>query len=155
MRASTPKAWVLRSPVAPERAQALAVQLGISHTFAALLANRGFCSSVEVQDFLEPNLDKLLDAFTMRDMDRAAARIWKAIDERESILVYGDYDVDGITATSWSTTGPCGIKVTGRVMPPQFHQPSRGRACLRFTTRTTSSFILPGLSPRAASVNGA
>ena len=103
MRASTPKAWVLRSPAAPERAQELAVQLGISHTFATLLANRGFCSSSDVQSFLEPNLDKLLDAFTMRDMDLAAARIWKAIDERESILVYGDYDVDGITATSLLT----------------------------------------------------
>jgi single-stranded-DNA-specific exonuclease len=45
-----------------------------------------------------------LDAFTMRDMDRATARIWKAIDEREAILVYGDYDVDGITATTLLTS---------------------------------------------------
>ena len=79
------------------------MQLGISHTYATLLANRGFTSSVDVQDFLEPNLNRLLDAFVMRDMDRATARIWKAIDERESILVYGDYDVDGITATSLLT----------------------------------------------------
>ena len=79
MRASTPKAWVLRSPAAPERAHELAAQLGISHTYATLLANRGFTSSSDVQSFLEPNLDKLLDAFTMRDMDLAAARIWKAI----------------------------------------------------------------------------
>lgn len=114
MRASTPKAWVLRSPAAPERAQELAVQLGISHTYATLLANRGFTSSVDVLDFLEPNLDRLLDAFLMRDMDRAAARIWKAIDERESILVYGDYDVDGITATSLLTAaiGRLGGKVS-------------------------------------------
>lgn len=114
MRASTPKAWVLRSPAAPERAQELAVQLGISHTYATLLANRGFTSSIDVQDFLEPNLDRLLDAFLMRDMDRAAARIWKAIDERESILVYGDYDVDGITATSLLTAaiGRLGGKVS-------------------------------------------
>ncbi len=104
MRASTPKTWVLRSPAAPERAQELAVQLGISHTYATLLANRGFSSSADVQDFLEPSLDRLLDAFTMRDMDLAAARIWKAIDEREAILVYGDYDVDGITATALLTS---------------------------------------------------
>ena len=104
MRASTPKAWVLRSPAAPEHAQELAVQLGISHTYATLLANRGFHSSVDVQNFLEPSLDRLLDAFTMRDMDRATARIWKAIDEREAILVYGDYDVDGITATTLLTS---------------------------------------------------
>ncbi len=104
MRASTPKAWVLRSHAAPEHAQALAVALGISHTFAVLLANRGFVSPAEVQDFLEPSLTKLLDAFTMRDMDLATARIWKAIDEREAILVYGDYDVDGITATGLLTS---------------------------------------------------
>jgi len=104
LRASTPKAWVLRSPAAPEHAQELAVQLGISHTYATLLANRGFHSSSDVQDFLEPSLDRLLDAFTMRDMDRATARIWKAIDEREAILVYGDYDVDGITATTLLTS---------------------------------------------------
>lgn len=94
---------MLRSPAAPERAHELAAQLGISHTYATLLANRGFTSSADVQKFLEPSLDSLLDAFTMRDMDRAAARIWRAIDERESILVYGDYDVDGITATSLLT----------------------------------------------------
>lgn len=104
MRASTPKAWVLRSPAAPERAQELAVQLGISHTYATLLANRGFSCSEDVQDFLEPKLDRLLDAFTMRDMDRATTRIWNAIDQREAILVYGDYDVDGITATSLLTS---------------------------------------------------
>ncbi|MBI4363815.1 MAG: single-stranded-DNA-specific exonuclease RecJ [Candidatus Latescibacteria bacterium] len=104
MRASTPKAWVLRSHAAPEHAQQLAVELGIPHTFAVLLANRGFVSTTEVQDFLEPSLDKLLDAFTMRDMDLATARIWKAIDEREAILVYGDYDVDGITATGLLTS---------------------------------------------------
>ncbi len=104
MHASTPKAWVLRTPAAPERAQELAVQLGISHTFAMLLANRGFVSSTEVEDFLQPSITKLLDAFTMRDMELGAARIWKAIDERESILVYGDYDVDGITATSLLTS---------------------------------------------------
>ncbi len=61
----------------------------------------------------------------------------------------------GITATSWSTTGPCGISSTGRVMPPQFHQPSRGSACLRFTSRSTSSLTLPGRRPRARRVNGA
>ena len=95
---------MLRSTADPERAQELAIQLGISHAFATFLANRGFVRSSEVQDFLEPSIAKLLDAFTMLDMELAAARIWKAIDERESILVYGDYDVDGITATTLLTS---------------------------------------------------
>lgn len=104
MRASTPKTWVLRSQAAPEVAQRLAAELSLSVTFATLLANRGFATSQEVNEFLQPSLVKLLDAFTMRDMELATTRIWKAIDERETILVYGDYDVDGITSTSLLTS---------------------------------------------------
>jgi single-stranded-DNA-specific exonuclease len=100
---STPKTWVIRSPAAPERVRELAVDLAIPEAFASLLANRGFLSGGEVQRFLEPSMEDLLDAFTMRDMDRAVERIWRAIDEREQVLVYGDYDVDGITATSLLT----------------------------------------------------
>jgi single-stranded-DNA-specific exonuclease len=114
VRASTPKTWVLRNPAAPEHAQRLAAELGLSLTFATLLANRGFGSSLEVQEFLQPSMDKLLDAFLMRDMDKAVERIWKAIDEREQILVFGDYDVDGITSTSLlsSTLTRLGAKVS-------------------------------------------
>ena len=114
MRTSTPKTWVLRSPAAPEHAQRLAAELGLSLTFATLLANRGFGSSLEVQEFLQPSLVKLLDPFVMRDMDKATDRIWKAIDAQEQILVFGDYDVDGITATSLLTSAltRLGAKVT-------------------------------------------
>lgn len=104
MRASTPKTWVLRNQAAPELAQRLAAELGISHTFASLLANRGFGSTREVNEFLQPSVDKLLNPFTLRDMDRAVARVWKAVDEHEQILVYGDYDVDGITSTTLLTS---------------------------------------------------
>jgi single-stranded-DNA-specific exonuclease len=104
LRPATPKAWVLRDPAAPERADRLAADLGISRTYASLLANRGFKTAEEVQDFLKPSLGNLLDPFTLRDMALAIDRIWKAVDEREPILVYGDYDVDGITATSLLTT---------------------------------------------------
>ena len=104
MLLSTPKAWVLRSPAAPEHALHLAAELGISETFATLLANRGFETVEEVQSFLQPSLANLLDAFTMRDMVPAVERISKAVDAREPVLVYGDYDVDGITATALLTS---------------------------------------------------
>lgn len=104
MRASTPKTWVLRKQAAPEITQRLAAELSLSLTFATLLANRGFGTSQEVNEFLQPSLGKLLDAFTMKDMEVATARIWKAIDEQEAILVFGDYDVDGITSTSLLTS---------------------------------------------------
>ena len=104
MRPATPKAWILRDPAAPERADRLAAELGLSRTYASLLANRGFKTAEEVKDFLQPSIAKLLDPFTLRDMELAIARIWKAVDAREPILVYGDYDVDGITATSLLTS---------------------------------------------------
>jgi single-stranded-DNA-specific exonuclease len=103
VRPSTPKTWVLRHPAAPELAADLAAKLGVSDTFARLLANRGFTSAEQVESFLAPSTDKLLDAFTMRDMDRAVDRVLQAVAAREPILVYGDYDVDGITATSLLT----------------------------------------------------
>jgi len=105
---------VLRTPAAPELAVQLAVDLGVSETFARLLANRGFTTIEQVHDFLEPSMDRLLDAFTMRDMDLAVTRVLRAVDDREQILVYGDYDVDGITSTSLltATLTALGAKVT-------------------------------------------
>jgi single-stranded-DNA-specific exonuclease len=63
---------------------------------------------------MEPSIGRLLDPSTMRDMEIATARIWKAIEAQEPILVYGDYDVDGITATSLlsSALETLGAKVT-------------------------------------------
>lgn len=114
MLPSTPKAWVLRNPASAELTIDLAAKLGVSHTFARLLANRGFLSPEQVHDFLEPSMDKLLDAFTMRDMDLAVARVLEAVDKREMILVYGDYDVDGITSTALLTAAlaALGARVT-------------------------------------------
>ena len=103
MRPSTPKTWVLKSPAAPELAAELAAQLGVSDTFARLLANRGFTSAAQVQSFLVPSTDKLLDPSSMRDMDRAVDRVLQALAANEPILVFGDYDVDGITSTSLLT----------------------------------------------------
>lgn len=94
---------MLRTPAAPELATRLALDLGVSETFARLLTNRGFTTLEQVHDFLEPSMDRLLDAFTMRDMDLAVTRVLRAVDDREQILVYGDYDVDGITSTSLLT----------------------------------------------------
>ncbi len=100
MRPVVPKTWVLRNPADPGVAASLAADLGVSPTFARLLASRGFTDAQEVRDFMRPTLARLLDPFLMRDMDLAVARIWEAIERQETILVYGDYDVDGITSTS-------------------------------------------------------
>ncbi|MDR1544961.1 MAG: single-stranded-DNA-specific exonuclease RecJ [Prevotellaceae bacterium] len=78
----------------------LAAELGVSAAVAALLASRGITTFEEARSFFRPKLDNLHDPFLIKDMDLAVARLNKAIGNKEKILVYGDYDVDGTTAVS-------------------------------------------------------
>ncbi len=70
-------------------------ELGLGRVAAAILANRGYTDRASAHEFLDPALDKLHDPLLMRGMDRAVSRMRKAIADREPILLYGDYDVDG------------------------------------------------------------
>lgn len=72
--------------------------LGLQALAATVLANRGFADPPSAAEFLSPKLQALHDPFLLRDMDRAVARISAAIENRETILLYGDYDVDGTTS---------------------------------------------------------
>lgn len=65
-----------------------------------LLISRGIENAGDIEDFLEPSLEKLHDPFLLPGMEMAANRIISAIDKCEKICVYGDYDVDGITAVA-------------------------------------------------------
>ncbi len=65
-----------------------------------ILANREFRSLEEISAFLSPRLMDIPDPFLFREMPRVVERIHKAIINRESILIYGDYDVDGVTSTA-------------------------------------------------------
>lgn len=67
---------------------------------ARLLATRGIAGPEEAAAFFRPDLTQLLDPFLMKDMDRAVERIERALGDRERIMVYGDYDVDGTTAVA-------------------------------------------------------
>ena len=67
----------------------------MSKIFEQLLKNRHF-----TKDFLHPKYDETLDPFLLHDMDKAISRIKKAIKNSEKILIYGDYDVDGVTAST-------------------------------------------------------
>ena len=81
-------------------AGALARELGVPVAVAELLLRRGFDTPDRARAFLDPSLDQLHDPFEMRDMDLAVARVEAALASSERIVVYGDYDVDGITATA-------------------------------------------------------
>jgi len=74
--------------------------LGISPIFAQLLINRGIRTPETAQVFLFGNISDCADPFLMKDMERSVARIRKAVANREKILIYGDYDVDGVTSTA-------------------------------------------------------
>ena len=79
----------------------LATEANISKNFASILTERGIETKEDAEIFLHPEENQpFYDPFLMKDMDKGAERIIKAIDENEKIVVYGDYDVDGITATS-------------------------------------------------------
>jgi single-stranded-DNA-specific exonuclease len=82
----------------PEIVDVLRLELGIGCVAASILACRGFRAPEEVRLFLEPSLDALHPPERMRDMTAAVDRIWAAIRDREPILLYGDYDVDGTTS---------------------------------------------------------
>lgn len=78
----------------------LADSLKINECIAGLLVQRGVQTYDQAKKFFRPSLDDLHDPFLMKDMDLAVARIFKAIENKENILVFGDYDVDGTTAVS-------------------------------------------------------
>ncbi len=78
----------------------LTEELGISNVLATLLLHRRVAKPEDAKRFLRPTLDHLLDPYTLRDMDRAVERIERAIRDGEKILLFGDYDVDGISGTA-------------------------------------------------------
>lgn len=94
--------WVLRGSDAQTEAAAaaLAAALSLPLPLCRLLVQRGHGSDGEARTFLRPRLDQLLDPFLLTDMDRAVERIGRALDAGETILVHGDYDVDGICAAA-------------------------------------------------------
>ncbi len=70
---------------------------------AQCLVNRGVASKVEVSEFLNPKLKLLADPFLIPNMDAAVERLWKARENNERLLIYGDYDVDGVSSTALLT----------------------------------------------------
>lgn len=93
------KQWQLLNPD-PETVSRLSHQLQCSPLIAKLLAIRGIQSQAQATRFLNPSLRRLTPPSEMAGMDNAVRRIQRALADEEKILVYGDYDADGITATA-------------------------------------------------------
>lgn len=92
----TPKHWAI-APPRPE-ADVLASELGIPLAIARVLTNRNVLSPEAAESFLNGSLKDLNDPYLMKGMDLAVARVEEAIRNKEKILVFGDYDVDGVVS---------------------------------------------------------
>jgi single-stranded-DNA-specific exonuclease len=93
------KRWIVREHDA-ERAASLARVLGVSPILAALLITRGCADERAARVFLSPTYDQLHEPYSMLGMKEAVARLQRAINSGERVLIYGDYDVDGTTGTA-------------------------------------------------------
>jgi single-stranded-DNA-specific exonuclease len=93
------KRWIVREHDA-ERAASLARVLGVSPILAALLINRGYDDERAARVFLSPTYDQLHEPYAMLGMKEAVGRLRRAVENREPVLIYGDYDVDGTTGTA-------------------------------------------------------
>ncbi|MFA4981821.1 MAG: single-stranded-DNA-specific exonuclease RecJ [Candidatus Omnitrophota bacterium] len=93
------KIWRIKDPD-PLAQDCLSSALNISKITAQLLANRGVTDAALASDFLRSSLSSCHDPFLLKDMDKAVYRIKKAIAGNEKMLVYGDYDVDGMTGVT-------------------------------------------------------
>jgi single-stranded-DNA-specific exonuclease len=92
--------WTLKPKPAEALVQKLSASLGIDFPIAQLLVQRGIDTYEKAKDFFRPSLSGLHDPYLMKDMEKAVARIEKAIAQGENILVFGDYDVDGTTSVA-------------------------------------------------------
>ena len=97
---SAEKRWVLKEQGDPATVTRLATALDIPPVLANLLVQRGIDTEEKANRFFNPKLENLHDPFLMKDLRKAVERIDLALTRGETIMVYGDYDVDGTTAVA-------------------------------------------------------
>jgi single-stranded-DNA-specific exonuclease len=91
--------WSL-APPQPLLAGQLAAQLKIRTLLAQCLLNRGFSEPAAIENFLQPRLKNLADPFLLPNMAAAIERLFRAREQNELLVIFGDYDVDGVTSTA-------------------------------------------------------
>ncbi len=94
------KRWIIRQDYDLETVDNLAASLGVDRIIATLLVERGITTFEEARRFFRPGLDQIHDPFLMKGMTQAIERINQAIQQKQRIMVYGDYDVDGTSAVA-------------------------------------------------------
>ncbi len=94
------KRWVEQEKADAQIVEKLSKELNVDEVLANMMAKRGINSFEEAKDFFRPDIRTLHDPFLMKDMPEAIERIEAAIKNKENILIYGDYDVDGTTSVA-------------------------------------------------------
>lgn len=92
--------WIYKALPLKEHVEELGKSINVNPSLATLLLQRGISNFDQARKFFRPSLDDLHSPFLMRDMERAVERIKRAVDRKEKILIYGDYDVDGTTSVA-------------------------------------------------------
>lgn len=92
--------WILKELFSKEDFSFLKKKLNFSDYLMQLLFQRKINTIQKIKEYFKPTLNNLHDPFLMKDMDKAVIRILRAIEKKENILIFGDYDVDGITSVS-------------------------------------------------------
>ncbi|MDG2195185.1 MAG: single-stranded-DNA-specific exonuclease RecJ [Polaribacter sp.] len=92
--------WTLKPEPEKETIDQLSQELGIDKTLSSLLIHRGIACFDDAKKFFRPTLNDVHDPFLLKDMNLAVERVETAVLNKENILIYGDYDVDGTTAVS-------------------------------------------------------
>src|SRR5215510_2189850 len=94
--------WLIAAPL-PLIARRLSEELKLSPLLAQCLANRGVTEAGLATDYLEPRLKNLSDPFLLPNMTAAVTRLFLARSRGESLVIFGDYDVDGVSSTALLT----------------------------------------------------
>lgn len=94
------KRWLYKPLPPADRIERLSRLINLNPYLTAVLLQRGIDNPEKARQYFAPQLDDLHDPFLMKDMRKAVQRLHRAITNREKILIYGDYDVDGTTAVA-------------------------------------------------------
>jgi len=92
--------WTVVPPTDPALTNQLAKEINVSETIARILIVRGISTYEKAKTFFRPQLSELIDPFRMDGMDKAVERLTRAISSHESMLIFGDYDVDGTNSAA-------------------------------------------------------
>ena len=114
-RPARPARWILPKAPDEEAVHALMTALSLPEIVCRLLLIRGYVTAEEAKLFLRPKLDRLHDPFGFLSMDKAVARLARAVRAQELVFIHGDYDVDGICSTTILTRVIRGLG--GKAMP--------------------------------------